>query len=470
MGTPNWANRTIFTGDNLYVMRGMNSESVDLIYADPPFNSNRNYSAPVGSKAAGASFKDTWTLSDLDEAWHNQILDTDESLYHVINASRYSHGEGMMSYLCMMGVRLLEMRRVLKPTGSIYLHCDPYASHYLKLVMDAVFGVEHYLNEISWKRTVPKNDYIQGAMNWPRMRDIILHYRASPTYKGFNQPFAPMSKESADKHYGKVDPETGKRYQLTSLTAPGAGTRGHPEYELLGVTRFWRYNEQKMQKLLEEGRIVQTAPGRVPRYKRYLDESKGVAIGDSWNDIPAVQGRANERVGYPTQKPLALLERIIKASSNEGDTVLDPFAGCATTCVAAAQLDREWVGIDLSPKAVELVNVRLQDTLGSLYHHAFVTARADIPQRTDLADVKPFITQKQWLYGAQDGYCKGCREHFAVQNLTIDHIIPRAKGGTDHVENLQLLCGHCNSLKGDRPMEYLMARLAASNGYVQRYA
>ena len=426
MATPNWSNRTIFTGDNLYVMRGMNSESVDLIYADPPFNSNRTYSAPVGSKAAGASFKDTWTLSDLDEAWHNQILETNEPLYRVIDASRHSHSNGMMSYLCMMAVRLLEMRRLLKPTGSIYIHCDPYASHYLKQVMDVIFGPDNFRNEIIWhygQRTAILTKHFS------KKHDVILFYAKLRDAK-VNRISQPWDRAEflAHRHDVKVD-EQGREFIWTD-----GGQSGK-------------------------------------RYKRWVDDvlDAGKPFDDVW-DIALLNSSAKERVGYPTQKPLALLERIIKASSNEGDMVLDPFAGCATTCVAAATLERQWVGIDLSEKAAELVNMRLQDTLGSLYHHAFVTAREDIPQRKDLADIKPFITQKQWLYGAQDGYCKGCRSHFPVQNFTIDHIIPRSKGGTDHVENLQLLCGHCNSLKGDRPMEYLLARLAAANGYAQRYA
>ena len=291
------------------------------------------------------------------------------------------------------------------------------------------------------------------------MRDVLLHYRASAYYESFNQPLAPLSKKSADKQYGRVETETGRRYQLTSLTAPGAGTRGHPQYALLGVTRFWRYSEERMQTLLQEGRIVQTAPGRVPRYKRYLDESKGVAIGDSWNDIPAVQGQAKERVGYPTQKPLALLERIISASNNIGDVVLDPFCGCATACVAADRLGRKWVGIDISPKAVDLVNMRLQQAMGSLFHHGYVTARTDIPRRTDIDAPIPYRQNKHVLFGQQEGLCNGCKGDFPFKLYEVDHMVPQSKGGTGHLENLQLLCGSCNKIKGNRPQEYLIAQL-----------
>ena len=447
--TVNWAHQTIWTGDNLPIMRGMNSESVDLIYLDPPFNSNRNYEAPIGSKAAGASFKDAWTLDDVDVYEHGELADRNPAAYSVIEAARQAHGKGMQSYLIFMAVRLLEMRRILKSTGSIYLHCDLTASHYLKLMMDAVFDRKNFLNEISWTRSVPKNDYLQGAVNWPRMRDVMLHYRASSDYFGFNQPFLPLSKESADKHYRKIETETGRRYQLTSLTAPGAGTRGHPSYELMGVIRHWRYNKEKMKQLISEGRVVQTASGRVPRYKRYLDESKGVAVGDSWNDIGPVVGQSKERTGYPTQKPLALLDRIIRASSNPGDMVFDPFCGCATSLVAADRLGREWAGIDLSPLAIKLVNERIaSDRPGSLFGGAI--ALDEPPKRTDLGELPNYRTHRHRLYGEQEGICVGCDTHFPFKIMEVDHILPRSKGGTDHPENLQLLCSACNRSKGGR--------------------
>ena len=464
MADANFADKTIWTGDNLDILRGMNSECVDLIYLDPPFNSNQYYAAPVGSAAAGAAFKDTWTLSDLDDAWLGLIADEQPATAQVLKAARQTHGKGMQSYLTMMAVRLMEMHRVLKPTGSIYLHCDPTASHYLKLLMDAVFGVANYRNEISWRRTTTKGDYRQGATNWPRVRDVMLHYNRDSSSGVYNQQFGPYSEKYVNSSYRHVEEETGRRYRLDNLAAPGAGTRGHPQYSFLGVTRFWRYNEAKMQELLDAGRIVQTAPGRVPSYKRYLDEMPGVALGDSWEDISPVQGQSKERMGYPTQKPLALLERIIKASSNEGDIVLDPFCGCATACVAADRLGRKWVGIDISPKAVELVNMRLQQAMGSLFHHGYVTARTDIPRRTDIDAPIPYRQNKHVLFGQQEGLCAGCKGDFPFRNFTIDHIIPQSRGGTDHVENLQLLCGACNSLKGDRPMEYLMARLAEIGG------
>ena len=399
MATPNFANRTIWTGDNLDIMRGLNSESVDLIYLDPPFNSNRNYAAPVGSAAAGAAFKDTWTLSDLDVAWMGLIADEHPAMYQALQAAALTHGKGMQSYLCMMGVRLLGMRRMLKDTGSIYLHCDPTASHYLKLLMDAVFGSENFQNEVVWHY----RRWTGNANRFQRLHDLVLFYG-----KGAN-------------HYFNVlyDPYTEK-----------------------SIRRKQNYHTR-----IKNGDVFVTS----------IDE-RGVRAGDVW-PIPVLNSQAKERIGYPTQKPLTLLERIIKASSNEGDIVLDPFCECATACIAAENLGRQWVGIDLSPKAVELVNLRLQQSMGSLFHHSFVTARVDIPRRTDIDAPIPYRNNKHDLFGQQEGRCNGCKTEFPFRAFEVDHVIPQTRGGTDHIDNLQLLCGHCNRTKGDRPQEYLVARL-----------
>ncbi|MDE2817661.1 MAG: DNA methyltransferase [Chloroflexota bacterium] len=462
MGTPNWANRTIFTGDNLDIMRGMNSETVDLIYLDPPFNSNRNYSAPVGSAAAGAAFKDTWTLSDLDVAWMGLIADQHPAIYKTLEAAGLSHGKGMQSYLCMMAVRLLEMRRVMKNTGSVYLHCDPTASHYLKLVMDAVFGAGNFRSEIIWKRTTAHSDSRQGRRQHGRIHDVILFYTKSQEWT-WNTLYTEYDREYIEKNYRYVEPGTNRRYRLDNISGPGGAAKGNPLYEVMGVTRYWRYSEERMQELIDAGRIVQSKPGAVPSYKRYLDEMPGVPLQDSWADIGPIGSRAKERLGYPTQKPHALLERIIAASSKGDDIVLDPFAGCATACVAAETLSRQWVGIDLSRKAVELVNYRLKDTLGSLYHYGFVTSRTDIPKRTDVEKTPNYRQNKHVLFGRQEGVCNGCKMDFPFKIYDVDHVIPKSRGGSDHIDNLQLLCSSCNRIKGDRPMEYLMAQLAQGN-------
>ena len=452
----NFEDKTIWTGDNLDILRGLNSESADLIYLDPPFNSNRDYAAPVGSKAAGAAFKDTWTLSDLDVAWMGLIADEHPAIYRTIETAGLTHGKGMQSYLCMMAVRLLEMRRVLKDTGSVYLHCDPTAGAYLKLLMDAVFGVQNFRNEVTWKRTTSHNDV---ARNYGSISDIMLFYTKSDEFT-FNTQYIPYSEEHIARIYKYVD-EHGRRYATSNIRSPGP--RPNLTYEYNGYQPHpngWTVSRERMEQLDAEGRLhfPKKKDGRI-RLKLFLDEMPGVPIANVWDDIRAIQPHAKERVGYPTQKPLALLERIIAVSSNPGDVVLDPFAGCATACVAADKLDRQWLGIDLSPKAVELVNMRLQDYMGDLFHNRLVTARTDIPRRTDIDAPIHYRKNKHVLFGQQEGHCNGCKTEFPYRILEVDHVIPQSKGGTDHIDNLQLLCSHCNRIKGSNDQAYLMARL-----------
>ena len=438
--------KTIFTGDNLPIMRGMNSESVDLIYLDPPFNSKANYAAPIGSEAAGAEFKDTWTLNDVDAAWLDLIEAKHPQLNRVIHAAMTNSDR---SYLIYMAVRLMEMHRILKDTGSLYLHCDPTMSHYLKLVMDSVFGKVNFLNEIVWKRTNAHNDSaVYGCIH-----DTILYYSKgdSPT---LNEQYQPYSDEYL-KRYRHTD-ENGKRFLDRDLTA-GSLSGGGYQYEWNGITKIWRCPFTTMQEYHKSGKLYYTRNG-TPRLKQFLDDMPGVPVQDVWIDIPPINSQAKERIGYPTQKPLTLLDRIIKASSNEDDIVLDPFCRCATTCVAADRLQRGWIGIDISPKAAELVVERIRDDQGMFED---IVPRDDIPNRTDLGNIPRYNApeNKTQLYGEQAGNCNGCGEHFQTQHLEIDHIIARSVGGTDHIGNLQLLCGHCNRIKGDRGQEYLISRL-----------
>ena len=388
MATPNFSDKTLWTGDNLDILRGMNSECVDLIYLDPPFNSNQDYAAPVGSAAAGAAFKDTWTLSDLDVAWMGLIADEQPATAHVLQAARLTHGKGMQSYLTMMAVRLMEMQRVLKPTGSIYLHCDPTASHYLKMLMDSIFGHNNSQNEITWQRTEAHNT----AERYGNIADVLLYYTKSSSAT-WNHQYHDYS-EAQLSRFRHMDTD-GRRYKLENLTAPRPDSdSGKFEWRgnTPGPTRGRGYKLEQLESWWAEGRIECKRDGtpRLDGLKVYLDESEGKPLQNIWTDIPRIPNTSSERTGYPTQKPLALLERIIKASSNEGDIVLDPFCGCATACVAADKLGRKWVGIDISPKAVELVNMRLQQSMGSLFHHGYVTARTDIPRRTDIEAPIPY--------------------------------------------------------------------------------
>ena len=404
METINIKSKTIFTGDNLPIMRGINSESIDLIYLDPPFNSNANYAAPIGSAAAGAEFKDTWTLSDVDNAWLDLIETKHPALNRVIHAAMTNSDK---SYLIYMAARLLEMKRILKDTGSIYLHCDTTMSHYLKLVMDAVFRKSNFRNEIVWCYQIGA----RSKKQFGRKHDAILFYSKS------------------------------KNYVFDSDAVRIARQKTHMKVETDSEGRTWQVKKD-------------AKSGKVYRYPTDL----GVLCPDWWVGIQQLNRNQKERTGYPTQKPLALLDRIIKASSNKGDVVFDPFCGCATTLVTADRLQRDWIGIDISEKAAELVVERIEADQGLFQE---VIARTDIPKRTDLGDILRYNhpKNKTQLYGEQSGYCNGCGTHFEKQHLEVDHIIAENVGGTDHIENLQLLCGHCNRVKGERGQEYLISRL-----------
>ena len=432
-------------------MRGMNSECVDLIYLDPPFNSKTEYAAPIGSRAAGAAFKDTWTLSDVDVEWINLIAEKMPALHSVLLAAAKNSSK---SYLAYMAVRLIEMHRILKPTGSIYLHCDPVMAHYLKLVMDAIFGEDNFRNAIIWQRYGGR---AKGSQHQPKTYgvhdDNILFYARSAATK--LHPYRPATDEELASSFPKID-QNGRRFTtIAHFRGENMGDRPNLCYTWRGFTNphssGWRVSKERLQQEYEEGKVV-IRNGKLQR-RRYYDETKGIKLGNLWSDIPPPPKA--EETGYPTQKPLALLERIIKASSRAGDMILDPFCGCATTCVAADGLGRQWAGIDISTKAVELVRERIDDTVRDIIH------RTDIPLRLDSGRLPRANSpeNKKRLYGEQSGHCAGCRHHFEAHHLEVDHIISKGKGGSDHIENLQLLCSNCNRVKGQRGMEYLQAKL-----------
>ena len=366
----------------------------------------------------------------MDNAWHGELAEHEPALYSAISAAEFSHSKSMKAYLIMMGIRMLEMRRVLKPKGTIYLHCDPTASHYLKTMMDAVFGKDNLRNEIVWCYRgggVPKSDF-------SRKHDIILRYSKTKNVTfNVDDIRVPYSQETQER----------LRYRAKSFR----GDRTYDNYDM---------NEK----------------GKHP---------------EDWWVMQPIMPSSKERTGYPTQKPLALLERIVKASSNRDDIILDPFCGCATTCIAAEKWQRKWIGIDLSPKAVELVKMRLERDLNMTEDTGLlgdkVIHRTDIPTRLvpdeprqihaatlfsiedsegmalSQVELRQYKTYKHTLFGLQEGKCNGCEVLFPFRNMTIDHILPRSRGGSDAPDNLQLLCAACNSTKGNRTQEYLIQAL-----------
>lgn len=359
----------LYFGDNLDVLRTMNPEAVDLVYLDPPFNSNAEYNVLYGTKRAGPSqaqahaFEDTWRWGPDARRALEEVANRDMRAGHLLDAFHRVFGDSpIMAYLSMMAVRLIELQRVLKAQGSLYLHCDPTASHYLKLILDAIFGADCFVNEITWKRSSAHSDGAQGSKHYGRIKDTILFYSKSPRDRTWNRIYTPYSTVYLDRDYRRVDPD-GRRYRLDNIQGPGGAAKGNPFYEVMGVSRHWRYSRERMQELIEAGRIIQTKPGAVPQLKRYLDEMPGIPVQDLWTDIQ-LNNRASEKLPYPTQKPLALLERIIAVSSNPGDVVLDPFCGCGTAIEAAQKLGRRWIGIDITYLAIHVIEARLAKTFG----------------------------------------------------------------------------------------------------------
>lgn len=357
----------LYYGDNLDVLRGhIKDESVDLIYLDPPFNSNRSYNVLFKDESGQSdaqikAFDDSWHWGQMAEKTYQDLIQNAPlGVANVIGAFHsFIHDNQMMAYLVMMAARLIELHRVLKPTGSLYLHCDPTASHYLKVLLDTVFGNDKYLNEISWKRTTAKGlAFTRFASN----HDILLVYTKSNKWT-WNSVYAEHNKDYVNNFYRFTEPGTGRKYRLDNLANPNKD-RPNLTYEFLGVTRVWRWTKERMQAAYEQGLVIQTKPGTVPALKRYLDEQEGTPIGDFWDDILPIQSQAAERLGFPTQKPLALLERIIQASSNPGDVVLDPFSGCGTAISTAQKLGRKWIGIDITHLAIAMHKSRLKDMFG----------------------------------------------------------------------------------------------------------
>jgi DNA modification methylase len=389
----------LYYGDNLEILRKyIPDNSIDLIYLDPPFNSKKDYNilfkenGGVESEAQIKAFTDTWHWTQsAQNTYHDIVTNGPLKVAQLIGALHDAIGQNdVMAYLVMMTARLIELHRVLKSTGSLYLHCDPTASHYIKIILDQIFGPANFRNEIIWKRSTAHSDIGQGAKHLGRLHDTILFYSKSDKFKA-NMHFLPYDENYMNTFYKYTEPETGRHYTLDNIAGPMGAAKGNPYYEFLGIERYWRYSKERMQELYEQGRIVQTKPGTVPMYKRYLDEMPGVPLQDIWDDILPIGAQAKERLGYPTQKPLPLLERIISFASDKKDVVLDPFCGCGTAIVAAQKLDRRWIGIDVTHLAITLMRSRLRDSFGTIKFEV-------IGEPNDLAGARALANQDRYQF------------------------------------------------------------------------
>ncbi|MHC4171783.1 MAG: DNA methyltransferase [Planctomycetota bacterium] len=395
------AENILYYGDNLDILRRyIKDETVDLIYLDPPFKSEQDYNVLFaernGSRAAAQikAFEDTWRWDQAAAKSYQEVVETGPPRVSQVMQGFHTFlcGSDMMAYLAMMAPRLIELQRVLKATGSIYLHCDSTSSHYLKLLLDAIFGPVNFRNEIVWKRAQPKS---HTRIRLSRAHDIILCY--GKTQEGvFKQQYTEQDPEYVEKFYRHVEKATGRRYMLDNLLNPNKD-RPHLTYEFppgSGVVRVWRWTKERMMKAWKEGRVVVPQKGSVARYKRYLDEMPGRPVTDIWYDIEHLHGSHKESLGYPTQKPEALIERIIRMGSNEKDTVLDPFCGCGTAVVVAERLKRNWIGIDITHLAVALMKHRLKDAFGNKVKYRVIGEPVSLPDAKTLAEDNRY--QFQW--------------------------------------------------------------------------
>lgn len=452
----------LYFGDNLEWLSKIDAESVDLVYLDPPFNSkaayNLLYKSPDGEAAQAQyqAFIDSWRWGLPTDAALAEVIASGSPAAGILTAlNNYMNKSDLMAYLVMMTARLIKLRRVLKPKGSLFLHCDASASHYLKIIMDEVFDGT-FRNEIIWRRSTGKSLMTRRL---PTNHDVLLFYAGDGNTWNEDHAFMPydplnLPEKTAEK-YSHVDPD-GRRYQLDNLINPNPD-RPNLTYEFLGVTRVWRWTKERMRKAYDDGLVVQSAPGRVPRFKRYLDEQRGVPLDDVWTDIPPLNSQAQERLHYPTQKPLALLERIIKVASNPGDVVLDPFAGCGTAIEAAERLGRKWIGIDITVLAIDVVERRLNRMglrRGVDYKVNGIPLDVDGARRLFVEDPHQFQLWALTLVDGQprDGGKKGADKgvdgliYYQEDSRNIGQAIVSVKGGENiHANHIRDLIGTMHS-------------------------
>ena len=461
-------NRLLF-GDNLKWLRDTRifpDASVDLVYLDPPFNSNADYNvlfreaSGEASQAQFHAFTDTWNWADaaqtfsefVDDCPNTAVVEMMEALHDFLRNSP------MMAYLAMMAPRLVELHRVLKSTGSLYLHCDPTASRYLGILLDGIFGQQNFQNELVWKRTSARSD----SHRWNHIHDTILFYSKSEKFTWTTQ-YTPYDEAYTSKFYQHVEPKTGRRYASDNLTAAGTreGSSGKP-WHGINVKRkgiHWKYTIEGLEELDKAGRILwPEKEGGVPRYKRYLDEMPGLAVQSMITDIPPLSAQSAEKLGYPTQKPVALLERIISASSNKNDVVLDPFCGCGTSIHAAQKLGRQWIGIDVTYLAINLIKRRLKDAFGEEIQFEERGQPTDFGSANELAGLDKWQFQ-QWALSLIDarprteGEGKGADRgvdgmlYFYETKDKREKILVQVKGGGVQRNDVATLLGDVNNQK-----------------------
>lgn len=480
----NFPNNALYEMDNLLVLRGMNSETIDLIATDPPFNTKRSRSSTAGFYVDNWKYgdesilPDQWKWNEVHPKWRDSIQDGYPELFQVIETTRLVQGADTAAFLCFISVRLLEMHRVLKSTGSIFLHCDHTANSYIRIAMDAIFGKKNFVNEIAWLRKDGVKHNL-AKRRFPQAHDTIFYFAKSPDHT-HNSIFLPYSEEYIEKNYNKID--SNGRYATFPCTNDAGGNK---VYEFRGISRAWRFKKSEMEEMYQKGLLTQATPTSPFRYKKYFSTAEGVKAPDIWTDTALFE--ENEKTGSPDQKPLALYKRLIEAGSNKDDIVLDPFCGCATTIIAAKELKRRWIGIDRRKDARYHIITRFMgitkeqradlEQKAQYDNQAWLdkqTARYEMhyetkaPIRTDnheqtIAELPAvYVAEpenphsreeiKDKLINQFGMECWGCG--FQPPNndhryLHLDHINPKSSGGSNTIENRSILCQPCNSDKSN---------------------
>lgn len=465
---------TICEGDNLIYLRSFPDESFDMIYGDPPYNSKRNYAAPAGTAAEGTAFKDFWSWSDISEELFYELNIKYPELAQFLSQVDKVHSKGMKAYCVMMAARLIEIHRVLKKTGTVYIHCDHTAVSYLKPIMDFIFKIKNFRNQIIWQRTEGNK---RTTKNLPNNCDYILRYTKTDNFIWNRQHASLPPDEDFLKKFNKNDNDGKGLYKLLDFNYPKAyendGTRSWRTYDILGITDIWRWDKDRALEGIKNGTVIRR--NNTIYYKIYLSDSYGKQLSNLWTDISNIKTNMPESTGFKTQKPRKLIQRLILLSTNIGDSIFDPFCGSGTTLIEAQNTGRHCIGSDVGSRSVEFVEKRMVDELGIFLTEDTKPDLVRIPRtferqiilpikkpktkkiKKQPRNTKEYQQHKPKLYLNQEGRCNGCDIFCVPQHLTVDH--EDGNYSNNEFDNLQLLCSNCNSIKGNRPMSYLKKRI-----------
>ena len=437
-------NRTLFIEDNIKVLSAINKQTVDLIYIDPPYNSGQKFKDPLNDRST--FFKDIWTMNDVNREWFSYLSKEHKKVYEIINSVGIVNGQNHKAYTIIMAVRLIEMHRILKETGSIYIQCDNSMVHALKLLMDAIFGKKNFINGIVWQRQVAKKGSQYEKRSYGESLDHLLFYSKNKSMYYFKIPTKDRTEKELKEKYKRKDEHGFFRTDHITGTR-SLGIRKNLKYPYKGyIPEYgWLMKKEKLIELDRQNRLYWSKTG-YPYRKYYKEHDTGIEATNLWEYMKLTEF---EKQDYKTQKPISLLKRVISASTKKGQIVLDAFAGCTTACVASEILERKWIGIDIGKRAESMLKSRLKKEVKG-FDISKIKILYQSPVKLKKRSKKDL---KDDLFGKQHGLCASCNEDTRYNLMELDHIVPKSKGGSDKDNNFQLLCGYCNKKKGNKHPE-----------------